>query len=75
MNELNAVKPSIVYVFDKEKYIIDRLKQEYDKYNINISNHYFQFVDVRQLASSEEKDRMDLWNVFKYMINYREIET
>lgn len=75
MNELNAIKPNIVYVFGKEKSIIDRLKQEYDKYSISVSNHYFQFVDVQQLASSKEEDRIALWNVFKYMINYREIET
>lgn len=75
MNELNAIKPNIVYIFGKEKSIIDNIKQEYDKYNISVSNHYFQFVNVQQLASSKEEDRIALWNVFKYMINYREIET
>ena len=75
MNELNAIKPSIVYVFGKDKSVIDRLKQEYTQYNISVSNHYFQFVDVQQLASSKEEDRIALWNIFKYMINYREIET
>lgn len=74
MNELNCIKPSIVYVFGKDKSCIDRLKQEYDKYNIPISNNYFQFVDIQQLLSSKEEDRKALWNVFKYMIGYREIE-
>ena len=74
MNELNCIKPSIVYVFGKDKSYIDRLKQEYDKYNIPISSNYFQFVDIQQLLSSKEEDRKALWNVFKYMIGYREIE-
>lgn len=74
MNELNCIKPSIVYMFGKDQLNLDRLKQEYAKYNISVSPNYFQFVDIQQLASSEEKDRMALWNVFKYMIGYREIE-
>ena len=74
MNELNAIKPSIIYVFDNNKNCIDILKQEYCKYNISIPNNYFQFVNIQQLSSSKEEDRIALWNVFKYMIGYREIE-
>lgn len=74
MNELNCIKPSIVYVFGKDSSCMDRLKQEYAKYNISVTDNYFQFVDVQQLASSKEDDRIALWNVFKYMIGYREIQ-
>ena len=74
MNELNAIKPSIIYIFGNDKCYVDILKQEYNKYNISIPDNYIYFVDIKQLASSEEEDRKALWNIFKYMIGYRDIE-
>ena len=74
MNELNCINPDIIYVFDNNDSCVNQLKQEFTKYNIYKHNNFFQFIDIKLLSSSELNDRKLLWDSFKYMIGYKDID-
>lgn len=72
INELHAINPGIMYVFDNDTVLYDKIVQEFNNRNIAVPQKHF-MVDIQQLGSAEVEVRKSLWNVFKYLINYKEI--
>lgn len=73
VNEINAIGPSLLYVIDKDKTSFDDISNYFNSYNISMPQKSF-FVDVQKLGSTDENIRRELWAVFRYLINYKEIE-
>lgn len=73
VNEIHAVGANLVFVIDKNEDIYNRIIETFNTRNIALPQKHF-FVDVHKLASTEPEDRKVLWNSFKYLINYKEIE-
>lgn len=73
INEIHAVNPGLLYVFDKDDDTYKDIVSSFLVRNIVLPEKYF-FIDVQKLASSDTEIRKDLWNTFRYLINYKEIE-
>lgn len=73
MNELNAIKPGVVFVVGSDDSQYTALQTEFTSNNIQMPNSYF-YIDIQKLGSTEPATRKELWRKFKYLINYKEIE-
>lgn len=73
INELHAINPNLLYVFDKDDTIYKDIVNAFLSQNITLPEKYF-LVDTQKLASIEENVRQELWNVFRYLINYKDIK-
>lgn len=73
VNELHAINPSLMYIYDNDEVMYDEILEEFQKRNIALPSKHF-LVDIQQLGSVEIEVRKALWNIFKYLINYKEIE-
>lgn len=71
MNEVNAVSPKIIYVFDKDEQAMNLLQSEFQQYGIQPA--YIHFVDINKMAVDDVATRKELWNKFRYLINYKDI--
>lgn len=74
INEIYAVRPNILYVFDKDEVMYNNIIAEFRNNNVPIPHKHF-FVDVIKLSSSDTEIRKELWDSLKYLINYKEIES
>lgn len=71
VNEIYAVNPSILYVFDKDDNMYKDIISSFLVRNIALPNKYF-LVDIQKLLSTDTGIRQELWNIFRYLINYKE---
>lgn len=71
-NEIHAVGSELLYIFDKDDNIYKDIVSHFLVRNIPLPAKYF-FVDIQKLASMDTEVRKELWNVFRYLINYKEI--
>lgn len=74
-HELSAIKPKVIYYLDNDENNYNTLLNAFKTDNINISDDAISihYVDIKKLGSSEVEDRKYLWEIFKHMINFREI--
>jgi len=72
VNELHAINPGIMYVFDNDTVLYDTILKEFQTNNVTAPGKHF-LVDIQKLGSLEVEVRKDLWNIFKYLINFKEI--
>ena len=72
INEIHAVNPGLLYVFDKDDDMYLNVIQAFTERNIDLPEKHF-FIDVEHLASSDVEVRKLLWRDFRYLINYKEI--
>lgn len=72
-NEIHAIGSGLLYVFDKDDTLYNEIINAFTVRNIPLPEKHF-VIDAEKLASSDTKVRKELWNVFKYLINYKEIE-
>lgn len=73
INEIHAVGTHIFYVFDKDDNVYNDIISFFNTRNVSLPEKHF-FIDIQKLASSDIEIRKELWNSFKYLINYKEIE-
>lgn len=73
INEIHAVGAKLLYVFDKDDVMYNQIINAFDLRNVNLPDKHF-LIDVQKFASTDEEDRKYLWNMLKYLINYKEIE-
>lgn len=72
INEINAIKPKLLYIFDKDDTGFKEIENHSMKLNIPMPERSF-FVDAEKLVSEDVKVKQELWNVFRYFINYKDI--
>ena len=72
MNEINAISPNIVYIFGRNEKVANSLKDEFIKYNVGSSIQFY-FIDIDKFLNPSDDDRKRFWNMFKYLINYKEV--
>lgn len=72
-NEINANGANLMFVFDKDETNYNKIIEAFNSRNIALPEKHF-FIDVHKFASTELEDRKVLWNSFRYLINYKEIE-
>lgn len=73
MNEIYAINPNLLYVFDKDDAIYNDIIDAFNVRNVSLPDKHF-LVDVQKLASTDTDVRQELWNIFRYLINYKEIK-
>lgn len=71
MNEINAVSPKIIYVFDKDETNLNNLTSEFLRCNIKLA--HLHFIDIAKMGMDNVEVRKELWNKFRYLINYKDI--
>ena len=71
MNEINAVSPKIIYVFDENEQSITTLTNEFKAYGIQPAKCYY--ININKLSENTVEVKRELWNMFRYLINYKEI--
>lgn len=71
-NEIHAIKPQLLYVFDNDDIIYKEIINAFLSRNIDLPERYF-LVSIQKLASMEEHVRQELWGIFRYLINYKTI--
>lgn len=71
MNEINAVSPKIIYVFDKDEKALNALLNEFTKYGVTPPKYYY--VNIDKLSEKTVEVKRELWKMFRYLINYKEI--
>lgn len=69
-SELSAVRPSLLYVIDKDRGEYDRIIDSLKMLNVPVPEKHF-FVDIAEMCSSDEAVRQGLWKVLRYFINYK----
>lgn len=72
-NEVHAIGSKLMFVFDKDTAVYDKILEAFNSRNISLPEKHF-LIDVHKLASTDPEDRKVLWNSFRYLINYKEIE-
>lgn len=70
MHEIHAVNPGVVYVFDSNDTNLNLLQHEYGLNNLQVPKMFF--VDVVKLTQTDTETRKELWQLFKYLINYKQ---
>ena len=70
IHELYAINPSVLYVFDDNNAIYTNTIHSFPSFNINYPDKHF-FIDINKLISNNENERKELWNMLKYLINYK----
>lgn len=73
VNEIHAVNPGLLYVFDDNDEMYKDIISHFLVRNIALPEKYF-MIDSQKIASSDIEVRKELWNTFRYLINYKEIE-
>lgn len=73
VHEINAIKPNLLYVFDKDDTMYLEMTRAFCTLNIDFPEKYF-FIGLEYLASTDIEVRKLLWRDFRYLINYKEIE-
>ncbi len=73
VNELHAVKPGLLYVFDNDEVMYNEIVNAFGHRNVTLPERHFA-INIQKLGSSEVAIRKELWSVFRYLINYKEIE-
>lgn len=73
VNEIHAVNPDLLYVFDKDDVMYNEITNSFTSRNISLPEKHF-MVDISKLTCSDIEVRKELWNIFRYLINYKEIE-
>lgn len=73
VNEIHAVGAKLLYVFDKDDIVYNQIVNAFTTRNINLPEKHF-LINAQKLTSTNDEDRKHLWNMFKYLINYKEIE-
>ena len=73
VNEVHAIGPKLLYVFDNNTDIYNQIIDTFNVYNISLPEKHF-MINIQDLYSSDEKIRKDLWNMLKYLINYKELK-
>lgn len=72
-NEINAVGSKLLYVLDKGDTLYKDVIDSFTTHNIALPERHFA-VDIEKIASSDTEARKELWSIFRYIINYKEIE-
>lgn len=73
INEMYAIKPQVIYVFDNNDIEYNSLMTEINSSSIKLTPKIF-YIDIKKLGDSSEETRTELWKYFKYIINYRELD-
>lgn len=73
VNEIHAVGSNLLYVFDKDDTMYNEIINTFNARCITLPEKHF-MVDVQKLASSDTEVRKELWKIFRYFINYKEIK-
>lgn len=72
-NEIYAIGSGLLYVFDNDDVIYKEIVDSFVTRNLTFPEKHF-MIDIQKLTSSDTEVRKELWNIFKYLINYKEIE-
>lgn len=73
VNEIHAINPGLLYIFDKDDVMYKEIINAFSACNIALPEKHF-IVDTQKITSSDIDVRQELWNIFRYLINYKEIE-
>ena len=73
INEIHAINPGLLYVFDNDDTMYKEIIESFNSRNVSLPEKHF-MIDVNELACSDIEVRKELWNIFRYLINYKEIE-
>lgn len=72
-SELHTINPNLVCIFDNDNNYYNIIQTYYKTQNITLPDKMF-FVDIQKIQSTNEEVRQELWNIFKYLINYKELK-
>lgn len=72
MHELHAVSPKVLYVVEETGMACDTLKKTFAMANINCPFQKLFQLTPQLLVANDECSKAELWNMFKYLINYKE---
>lgn len=72
-SELSAIKPNLLYVFDKDKAAYDNIINALNSFQLPIPERHF-FVDIMDINSDDKNIQHKLWHTLRYLINYKEFE-
>lgn len=73
VNELHAINPKALYVFDNDDVSYNTIIKTFGSYGITLPEKHF-MINVQDLASTDIDIRKHLWYAFRYLINYKEIK-
>jgi hypothetical protein len=73
VSELHTINPNLVYVFDIDDNYYNTIQNYYKIQNITLPDKMF-FANMQKIQLTDEKIRQELWNIFKYLINYKELK-
>ena len=73
VNELHAIGPKALYVFDNDNVSYDTIIKTFGSYGMALPEKHF-IVNAQDLASTDIDTKKHLWNVFRYLINYKQIK-
>ena len=71
MHEINAVSPKILYVLGKTDNSYNNINKSFTLNKINHPSDKTFFIPLMQLCELNEEKKAKLWNVFRYLINYK----
>ena len=71
VNEIYAVNPELLYVFDTDDIMYNDIINAFLTRNVSLPNKHF-LVDTQKISSTDTNIRKELWNIFRYLINYKE---
>ena len=69
-NEINAIKPEIIYFVEQDDNNVIELKKEFNKYGVKFPKHYV--LDPEKLVGNEQ-DKREIIKVLKFAVNYKDI--
>lgn len=69
-SELSAIKPDLLYVFDNDIKVYNKILSSISHFKILEPEHHF-FIDVVQLASSDADVQSKMFYDLHYLINYK----
>lgn len=68
MNEINAIKPRIIYIFDNDDSAITKIIDEFSKFGKTIERKQFRFIDIKSLVT--EENAPSIWKELLYIPGY-----
>lgn len=70
MHELNAIKPQIIYLFDENDEVLNKLNQECAANNIPCTTKQL-LINPDMILNDNTQSRKDLWKLLKFLVNYK----
>lgn len=72
-SELSAIRPDLLYVFDNDIEVYNKILSSISRFKIPEPEHHF-FIDVVQLASNDADIQNKMFYDLHYLINYKSLD-